>query len=47
MKTFAMQSHLKNHINTVHEGIKPYPCDKCDYKSPTQYYLTRHKKVSD
>ena len=30
------QSNLKEHIESVHEGVK-YPCSQCDYKAIRQF----------
>ena len=35
------QSHLKQHIQSKHEGVK-YACDQCDYQAIYQTTLTRH-----
>ena len=32
-KSFRQRSKLRLHIETVHEGKKPYACSACDYKS--------------
>ena len=29
---FSNKSKLTAHIESVHEGIKPFKCDICDYK---------------
>ena len=29
---FANKQNLKKHIETVHEGIKPFKCSICDVK---------------
>ena len=36
---------LNNHINTVHESIKPHKCDTCGKAYPKQYQLLRHIKT--
>ena len=35
-------SHLKEHMDRVHEGVK-YPCDLCAYKANKQQNLKDHK----
>ena len=33
---------LKTHIESVHEGIKPFKCHICNYKTAAKYFLKRH-----
>ena len=35
-------SKLKQHIQSVHEGKKPYKCSLCDYTSAQKGNLQRH-----
>ena len=34
---------LRNHYMSEHEGIHPYACDRCDYKTNEKSDLRRHK----
>ena len=34
---FANKQNLKKHIETVHEGIKPFKCSICDVKFAINY----------
>ena len=34
---------LKRHIESVHEGIKPFKCNMCEYETATNQSLKRHK----
>ena len=34
---FANQQKLKKHVDTVHEGIKPFECSVCDVKFGNNY----------
>ena len=38
----ANNYNLKNHIETVHEGIKPFKCKICDYKTAHKPSLKVH-----
>ena len=40
-KTYYNGGTLKNHIRSVHEGVK-YPCYQCDYQAAEQGTLSRH-----
>ena len=33
---------LKRHVEGVHEGIKPHPCQLCSYSAPSKTYLNIH-----
>ena len=35
-------NEISRHIKTVHEGIKPYKCNKCDLSFGRKYNLKRH-----
>ena len=37
------KSHLRRHINSIHEGQK-YPCDQCNYQASQDSNLKRHKR---
>ena len=43
LKSFANQHILKNHIKSVHEGLK-YDCDQCEKQYTEKGNLTRHVK---
>ena len=34
--------HLKLHVQSVHEGLKPYKCPTCDYSSSQNGALKQH-----
>ena len=36
---------LRTHKATVHEGVRPYPCDLCQYSATTSGDLTKHKRA--
>ena len=38
----AKSDHLKKHIKLVHEGIKPFKCNMCEYKAGQKGTLKRH-----
>ena len=40
-KTYSSQSGLRDHKQSVHEGVK-YRCDQCDYQARKQNHLTVH-----
>ena len=35
--------NLKRHIESVHEGIKPFKCNICDYETAQKGHLKKHK----
>ena len=39
------KSALKDHVNAVHLGLRPYKCDKCNYASADNGSLKRHVRV--
>ena len=44
-RCFSQKVNLKRHIESVHEGIKPlkcHKCDICDYKTAKKTDLKRH-----
>jgi hypothetical protein len=38
-------SNLKKHVDCVHLKLKPFACDKCDYKCGEAGSLKSHKLV--
>ncbi|KAL3271180.1 hypothetical protein HHI36_021677 [Cryptolaemus montrouzieri] len=36
------KSHLKDHVNSVHLGIKNYKCNQCDYQASRKSHLKVH-----
>ena len=34
---FANKQNLKEHVETVHEGIKPFKCSTCDVMFENNY----------
>ena len=38
-------SHLRRHIDSVHRGLKKFPCDLCDHRATTKQGLERHVRV--
>ena len=42
MNSCFIESNLKAHVASVHEGKKPLKCDSCDYKSFPKTDLNRH-----
>ncbi len=41
--TTPENSRLKNHVMSVHQGVMPYACDQCDYKTNEKSDIVRHK----
>ena len=41
-KQFTTQSSLKQHFQTVHEGIKNHECNQCDFKASRTENLRYH-----
>ena len=39
---FKLKKKLKNHIRSVHEGIKPFQCTFCDARFVQKHHLIRH-----
>ena len=39
---FSERNYLVKHIESVHEGIKPFHCDECEYKSARKSDLKKH-----
>lgn len=49
---FARSSHLRLHVRTIHEKLKPFQCDECDARfghvsSKYRHYRTVHLKRRD
>jgi hypothetical protein len=44
LKTAVKQS-LNKHLETIHEGIKPFKCSICDYKFSEKGYLKKDIKT--
>ena len=44
-KTFGLARTLKQHIRTVHDGLKDYQCDQCNKAFPQLDKLKRHVAV--
>lgn len=42
-KLFGTKSHLLTHSYT-HAGEKPFPCNRCDYRTANKYNLAQHKQ---
>ena len=38
-------SHLRRHIDSVHKGLKKFPCESCDHRATTKQGLERHVRV--
>ena len=38
-------SHLRRHIDSVHRGLKKFPCDLCEHRATTKQGLERHIRV--
>ena len=39
--THQKKSHLKEHVGTIHEGVR-YSCVQCDYQASKKYNLKTH-----
>ena len=42
-KNFSFPKNLQLHRDTQHYGIRPFPCDQCDFKATKASILARHK----
>ena len=44
---FSIQviSHLRRHIDSVHRGLKKFPCESCNHRATTKQGLDRHVRV--
>ena len=40
--TFYEEKRLKKHISQIHDGHKKHPCEVCDKKFTSSYYLKEH-----
>ena len=38
----ALKPHLKRHIESVHQGIKPFKCTLCEYEGSVKLSLEKH-----
>ena len=38
------KTHLSKDIESVHERIKPFKCNLCEYETAQNFSLNRHKK---
>ena len=44
-KTFKMVSNLKDHMESVHEKLRPFPCDVCGKMFPTAQVYKIHNRT--
>ena len=44
-KEFSHNHHLKTHIETVHEGLKRFVCQKCNKKFASPNALKYHNSI--
>ncbi len=42
-KAFRQRSSLRQHMSHVHEGLRPYKCNRCDMSYSTKAYLIKHQ----
>ncbi len=42
-KKFTAKRNLTAHVKAVHEGIRNYACDLCNYKATTKQNIETHK----
>ena len=43
-RAFVLNDQLKKHVQQVHQGLRPYGCDKCTYKASSLSNLNLHRK---
>ena len=43
-KVYTKHGDLKSHMIVVHEGVKPYVCEVCGFKSTSMFNLNVHRK---
>lgn len=41
-KKLSSPQKLKNHINSVHNKLKPYKCEHCDFTASDKSNLKKH-----
>lgn len=41
-QSFSTQLNLRRHIQTIHEGLKPYACPICQKQFTSQHYVKTH-----
>ena len=41
-QNYSSLGGLRQHVDLVHDGIKPFPCDLCGLGFTTKLYLARH-----
>ena len=44
-KTFSSKGNLNQHVKAVHEGIKPYICAQCGYRTARKSDLHKHLPI--
>ena len=42
--SYSTRQNLNKHINAIHEKIKPFKCDLCDYACSQKSSMNSHKK---
>ena len=42
---FTNKQNLKKHVESVHEGIKPFKCSICDVEFANKQNLKKHRKM--
>ena len=45
-RNFGSEKTLSDHVNSIHRRLRPYKCDLCDFASPMNRGLIRHKNQS-
>lgn len=45
-KIMSSSSALKVHVKTIHEGLKPYKCTKCEESFAHKHLLSRHLRMT-
>ena len=41
-RIFSLKTQLKVHLETIHEGSKPYKCEVCNYSAALKNTLKQH-----